>query len=200
MLIQVAPVGDRAVIALAAWSGMRWGEVVGLPRRLVDLDARKVRVEQGLSRQGGRYVLGPLKTSASRRTISLSAEVAMALRVHMGQRGGGSDDLVFTGKRGAYLRGSNWRARVWLPTVDAAGFAGLRFHDLRHTHAAWMIAAGEHPKVISSRLGHSSVATTLDRYGHLMEGLAEGTADRLTVWASQASSDAPADQMLTVGV
>ena len=54
-----------------------------------------------------------------------------------------------------------------------------RVHDLRHTHAAWLIAAGEHPKTIQTRLGHSSIQVTMDRYGHLMEGLDDRTADRL---------------------
>jgi integrase len=56
---------------------------------------------------------------------------------------------------------------------------GLHFHDLRHSHVALLIAAGEHPKVIQERLGHSSIHITLDRYGHLFEGLDEGAADAL---------------------
>lgn len=54
-----------------------------------------------------------------------------------------------------------------------------RVHDLRHTHAAWLIANGEHAKTIQARLGHASIKTTLDRYGHLMPGLDEDAADRL---------------------
>ncbi|MEX1134120.1 MAG: tyrosine-type recombinase/integrase [Acidimicrobiia bacterium] len=54
-----------------------------------------------------------------------------------------------------------------------------RVHDHRHTHASWLIAAGEHPKAIQTRLGHSSIQVTMDRYGHLMEGLDDRTADRL---------------------
>ena len=54
----------------------------------------------------------------------------------------------------------------------------MRFHDLRHTHAAMLIAQGEHPKVIQSRLGHASITTTLNTYGHLFEGLDEAAADR----------------------
>ena len=57
--------------------------------------------------------------------------------------------------------------------------APCRIHDLRHTHASWLIAAGEHPKAIQTRLGHSSIQVTIDRYGHLMDGLGDQTADRL---------------------
>ena len=55
----------------------------------------------------------------------------------------------------------------------------MRFHDLRHSHVAALIAQGEHPKVIQTRLGHSSIKVTLDRYGHLFEGLDEAAAARL---------------------
>jgi integrase len=57
----------------------------------------------------------------------------------------------------------------------------VRFHDLRHTHAAILIAQGEHPKVIQHRLGHSSIKVTLDTYGHLFEGLDEAAAERLNI-------------------
>jgi integrase len=61
------------------------------------------------------------------------------------------------------------------------------FHDLRHTHAALLIAQGEHPKVIQVRLGHASIKTTLDTYGHLFEGLDEAAADRLDAnWRASA--------------
>lgn len=57
----------------------------------------------------------------------------------------------------------------------------MRFHDLRHSQAAMLIAQGEHPKVIQNRLGHSSIKTTLDTYGHLFDGLDEAAAERLDV-------------------
>jgi integrase len=55
----------------------------------------------------------------------------------------------------------------------------VRFHDLRHTHASLLLQAGEHAKVVSERLGHSSVAFTLDTYGHLMPGMEEAAAAKL---------------------
>jgi integrase len=61
----------------------------------------------------------------------------------------------------------------------------MRFHDLRHTHAAILIAQGEHPKVIQHRLGHSSIKVTLDTYGHLFEGLDEAAAERLDASLAQ---------------
>lgn len=77
------------------------------------------------------------------------------------------------------MRRTNFRRRVWLPAVRSSVGEPFRFHDLRHTHAAMLIAQGEHPKVIQLRLGHSSIQVTLDTYGHLFEGLNEAAADRL---------------------
>jgi integrase len=68
---------------------------------------------------------------------------------------------------------------VWRPATVRAGLDGLRWHDLRHTHVAFLIEAGVHVKAIQSRLGHSSISTTLDVYGHLFEGIDEAAAAAL---------------------
>jgi integrase len=77
------------------------------------------------------------------------------------------------------LRTSNFRVKVWLPAVRAAGLAPLRPHDLRHTAVALWIAAGANPKEVSVRAGHTSVSFTLDRYGHLFPGHDAELRDRL---------------------
>ena len=74
---------------------------------------------------------------------------------------------------------NNWRRRVWLPAVEASVGPPLRFHDLRHAHAALLIKQGEHPKVIQDRLGHASIKTKLDTYGHLFDGMDEAAAAAL---------------------
>ena len=65
---------------------------------------------------------------------------------------------------------------MWLPGVQASVGEPLRFHDLRHTHVALLVAAGQHIKVIQERLGHASIRTTLDTYGHLFDGLDQSAA------------------------
>ena len=67
----------------------------------------------------------------------------------------------------------------WLPAVEDSIGQPMRFHDLRHSHVALLIAEGAHPAVIASRLGHTSVKTVLDVYGHLYEGLDRNAADTL---------------------
>lgn len=87
---------------------------------------------------------------------------------------GGPNDLIFVGRDGGPLRRTNFRKRHWLPALERAELPmELRFHDLRHTCAALLIAQGAHPKEIQARLGHSSITTTLDRYGHLFPSLDE---------------------------
>ena len=78
--------------------------------------------------------------------------------------------MIWTSERGALLRRGSF-GRIWRRAVDATVGQPCRIHDLRHTHAAWLIAASEHPKAIQTRLGHSSIQVTIHRYGHLMDGL-----------------------------
>jgi integrase len=81
------------------------------------------------------------------------------------------------------MRRSNFRRRSWSAVTRRAGLEGMRFHDLRHTAVAPAISQGAHPKAIQARMGHSSIVTTLDRYGHLFPALDEQIAEGLdTVW------------------
>ena len=91
----------------------------------------------------------------------------------------GADAFVFTGPTGVLLRRSAFRRYWWQPAVARAGPEGLRFHDLRHTFVALWVAAGANVKEVSVRAGHSSVAFTLDRYGHLYEDQSDALAERL---------------------
>lgn len=72
--------------------------------------------------------------------------------------------------------------RAFKRYLDVAGLPNIRFHDLRHTHASLLIAAGVHPKAIQARMGHASVTTTLNTYGHLMPNALEGVVARMDVW------------------
>ena len=131
------------------------------------------------------------KTSASHRQIALPRFVANVLAEHLATWPPGSDGFVFQAPMGGPVRRSNFRRRVWLPAVKASVGEPMRFHDLRHTHVVMLIAQGEHPKTILARLGHTSISTTLDTYGHLFEGLDEAAADRLD------ASNAPSTLSLT---
>jgi len=136
-------------------------------RDRLDLPRRRLHVDQTLVDVNGTLSVGQPKTRGSRRTLSLPQPVLAALAAHLADRTG---ELVFTSPDGQPLRRSNFHGRVWTPAVRAAGLVPPpRFHDLRHTHVALLIAAGVPVKAIQERLGHASIVMTMDRYGHLLE-------------------------------
>ena len=185
----------RVLIYTAALIGLRAGELAGLERRDVDLLRGVIHVRRALKDVNGRLELGPTKTHATR-TVSLPKFLAAMLREHLNDPSGGTgpEAPVFTNKSGgrvrmAHVYGHHFKRAVagWTdkrgnkehPGVLPAGKAHLRFHDLRHTCAALAIQAGAHPKLISARLGHSSITVTLDRYGHLFPSMEEALAEAL---------------------
>ncbi len=165
--------GYGTLIEFAAWTGMRSGEIAGLRMQALDLLRGNVRVRESLSEVGGVMHSVPPKTYAERDVTLLPPHVPR-LRVYLLTQGAkGPRDFVFTEPSGAQLRHVGWfYANIFRPAVKAAGLRNdLRFHDLRHTHAALLIADGWHPLAISRRLGHSTITVTMDRYGHLLPSL-----------------------------
>ena len=116
----------------------------------------------------GQLVFGETK-NRTHRTVAIPRFLRDALSHHLdGYVGPSSESLVFTTDDGTPLRLSNFRNRVWKPAVARTGIEpGLRIHDLRHTAASLLISSNVHPKVVQEHLGHSSITTTMDRYGHL---------------------------------
>ena len=177
----------RALVLTAAYTGLRWGEAAGLEVGGLDLLRRRLTVTQALSDVAGELTVGPPKTAAARRTITMPAFLADELGTHLGRFRSGSSDFVFTSREDTPLRRTNFRRRDWLPAVRSSVGEPCRFHDLRHSHVALLIVANEHPKVIAQRLGHASIRTTLDVYGHLFDGLDQAAADRLDALRSGSS-------------
>lgn len=167
----------RAMVLLAAYGGLRLGELCGLKRSRVDILRRRVEVAEIIVESEGHLFTGPPKTRAGRRSIAIPGPVADALGDHIGRWSG--VELVFTAPEGGPLRAAAWRSRYWRPAVKAAGLEPLRPHDLRHTAVALWIAQGGHPKQIAARAGHASVSFTLDRYGHLFEDADDDLMGRL---------------------
>lgn len=151
------------LIRFACLTGLRQGELFALRERAVDLERRSVLVEAG-AREGQ---LVPTKTSAGRRKVSLSGEALRTLREQLLARAPNELGLVFATPTGAVWRKDNFMARIFRPAIGRANLAPLRFHDLRHTYAALMVAAGAHPKLLQAQLGHTSINVTLNTYGHL---------------------------------
>jgi len=174
----------RVLVLLLGYTGLRWGEATALRVRDIDLNRRRIDVRRAFSDVGGRIVLGTPKSHQSR-TVPiprfLAREIAQALP------GKGPDDLVFTVPSGSMLRLPNWRRAVFLSARNRACISPrFRIHDLRHTAASLMIQAGYPPKMLQEILGHASITTTLDLYGHLYPGDMDRYADRLDSAADEA--------------
>lgn len=173
------PAELRALVTLAAGTGMRQGECFGLTVDRIKFLERTVTVDRQLvTVQGQAPTHGPTKTQASNRTIPLPQVVVDALAAHLAEFPVGPDGLVFTlgGKpitRQAF--GHKWR-----PAVSAADVpAGTGFHALRHYYASLLIRHGESVKTVQARLGHASAVETLDTYSHLWPDSDDRTRDAI---------------------
>lgn len=163
MLEQAAPVRFRAMIHLAAWTGLRWGECAGLRWQDVDLEAGIVHVQQAKKHDGS---WGPPK-NGKKRKVAIDAVTVAVLREHRRDFGNGTLDLLFTTRRqNRPLSSANFRTHVWVPLVERCELDPQpTFHDLRHGHAGHMVMQGVDWKVLSDRLGHHKPSFTMDRYG-----------------------------------
>lgn len=167
-----------ALVWVGAYGGLRIGELAGLRRGRIR--PPRVQVVEQVVEVAGRLEVGPPKTAAGRRSVSLPAFVTRRLVGHVDARvGPGPDALVFPSPRGGLLSRSRFRQRVWLPAVERAGLDGLRVHDLRHTAVALWISEGATAKQVAARAGHTSVSVVLDRYGHLYDDADDELAARL---------------------
>lgn len=182
----------RVLVYLAAYTGLRAGELHGLHRRDVDPLRGTITVRQSLKEINSRHmaphekglIFGPTKTH-ERRSVKLPKRINEMLADHLSTPspgGNGPDDLVFVTTTGQPIRHGIFYRRFFKPAVREALAPhkhGFRFHDLRHTCASLLIENGAHPKAIQERLGHSSIQITMDRYGHLLPGIADSLAEGL---------------------
>jgi integrase len=170
----------RVMVLVAAFGGLRFGELCALRRANVDPMRCTVSVKETLIDVNNRITFGPPKTKASVRTVTLPRSVMTELVAHMSTYVPGEPDaLLFTFNNGKPIRRAWFRTRTWLPALKSAGLEGLRFHDLRHTFVSLWVSLGRNPKEVSKVAGHSSVAFTLDRYGHLYDVHDDTLSDRL---------------------
>jgi integrase len=194
-LSATVPERHRALVLVAGYLGLRWGEACGLKRARLNLLKGSLEVSEILLEIKGALSFGEPKTKASRRRLSLPPFLVGELETHLEEHST-HPELIFAGRDGGPLRRNNFRRRTWLPAVERAGLTPLRFHDLRHTAAGLLIAQNVHPKIIQSRLGHSSIAVTLDRYGHLLPNLDGQVAEGLEATRRAALAENPAAHLL----
>jgi integrase len=160
----------RAWGLLAAYSGLRAGELFGLRRGRFDAHRAQVEVREELVDIGGYLHFETLlKSKAAHRIVPLPRLVAEEVASAIPPDAPG-DRLVFHAPKGGPIRMSNFRNRFWYPALRRSNLGELRIHDLRHTAVSLWIAAGATPKEVQTWAGHSSITTTYDRYGHLFPG------------------------------
>lgn len=175
LLAALTPEPYNRLVQVTALTGLRQGEMFGLRWRAVDLDAGTVLV----ARTQVNGEAGRTKTLSGMRTVALSRKAVELLAEHRDATARGASDLVWTSPRGEALRKDNFMARVYRPAVKRAGLTPLRFHDLRHTYAALMIAVNAHVKLLQHQMGHASVTITLNLYGHLYPEMTRPVMDAL---------------------
>jgi integrase len=155
------------IVPIAILTMLRRGEILGLRERDIDFEAGSIAVFS--QRQEGVRVA--TKTRAGRRTVDFGPAALKLLREQQLARAPNMDGLLFPNRAGTPWNAHNFYARVFKPAACHAGTPALTFHDLRHTGASLMIAAGCHVKVIAEQMGHADGgALVLRRYGHLYKG------------------------------
>jgi integrase len=171
---------------MAATTGMRRGEILGLRWQDIDLETARVAVRQTLISVDYRIEISTPKTASGRRSIAIDPTTVAALRRHRVLQleeklalGDAYDDLdlVFAGPTGGFVHPDGF-GKAFQRLQSGADLPRIRFHDLRHTHATLALEGGIQSRVVSERLGHSTVAMTLDTYSHVLPGLQEAAAER----------------------
>jgi integrase len=175
----------RNAFTILASTGMRRGEALGLRWVDVDFDSSQLAIVQTVSTVDSKVVVGQPKTSGSRRTVYVHDATIKALRqqrqlqaeerLAAGPAWDTDNDLVFRNVTGGPVN-PDWFSRHFDKLVEQADVPRIRLHDLRHTNATLSLKAGVHPKVVSERLGHSSIAITLDLYSHVTPGISREAA------------------------
>lgn len=174
--------GDRLrpLYVLALATGMRQGELLALEWSDINSDAAFLTVRRSLEDINGTLRTKGTKTGKGRR-VDLPAFALDALHAHRRAMlaEGHRTAVVFVDHDGGYLRRPNLLRRSFEPAIKAAGVPTIRFHDIRHTAATLLLEAGENVKVVSERLGHSSIKITLDTYAHVLPTMQKSAADRM---------------------
>jgi integrase len=164
--------GNRleAVFILAATTGARQGEILGLKWEDIDLDNSRLSIRRKIIEIGGHIYIEEPKTKKSRRQIDLPQMAVQALIEHrkrMLKEGYAGAGWVFPSTNGEPIRRQSFNLWAHQPIHVTAKLRYIPFKNLRHSHATALLSSGEHPKVVQERLGHSRISTTMDVYSHV---------------------------------
>lgn len=173
-------------VLLAVMCGLRRGEIAALRWGSVDLERKSLSVVESAEQTSAGVEYKEPKSGRAR-TVAMSATVVAELRAHRARQ---AEEMLRLGLRpdaaafviaqpdGAPLQPRSI-THEWVRLVSKTALPRIRFHDLRHSHASQMLAAGVHPKIASERLGHSTIAITLDLYSHVLPGMQADAAEQV---------------------
>jgi integrase len=174
-LLANVPAEHRLMVLLAAETGLRWGELVALRPHHLDVPTATLTVQDVYievskkdSPTGNRMILRHYPKDNEPRTLRITPALAHAAQAKIESQAIAPDGLLFANRAGQPISRSTFRARVWLPAVKATQLDfPIRWHDLRHTHASWLLAGGADLKTVMDRLGHTQLSTT-QQYLHTL--------------------------------
>lgn len=172
--------------ALAIFTGMRQGEILGLRWKDIDFEKKTITVVQTLTHYGKSLKTGA-KTIAGERIITISDQLVTILRKQRSEYISfkikkesckDMDLVIYNLKNGGTVFPGNF-IKTYIRTVKKSGLPYIPFHGLRHTHATMLLANDINVKVISERLGHSKISVTLDTYSHVLPSMQQEVAEKL---------------------
>ena len=177
----------RTIFHTLIWTGIRRSELLGLQWNDLNLDMALMTIRRSLVRlQNGTYVTDEPKTSSGTRSLDLAPSTCLLLKQHRAGQERGVELLGIPSSQTNFVLGHpNGTPRTpstvtqqFKRIASRAGLSEVRLHDLRHTHASLMLQQGTDIKTISTRLGHSSVAFTMDTYAHLLPGMQKAAMEK----------------------
>ena len=177
----------RTIFHTLIWTGIRRSELLGLQWNDLDLDMALMTIRRSLVRlQNGTYVTDEPKTSSGARSLDLAPSTCILLKQHRADQERDVELLGIPSSQANFVFGHpdgtprtpSTVTQQFRRIASRAGLSGVRLHDLRHTHASLMLQQGTDIKTISTRLGHSSVAFTMDTYAHLLPGMQKAAMEK----------------------
>jgi integrase len=163
------------IYVIAIYTGMRQGEILGIHKEDLDLEHGIINVQHQVQPIKGKgLTITQVKTDKSKRPVTLPETALKALKEHVKDDKSG---LIFTTSNGK----PHWSSNIFRHFKNVSSSLGLpdvNFHSLRHSHATLLLQAGTHPKIVQERLGHSSIALTLDTYSSVIPSLQEEAAEQ----------------------
>jgi integrase len=174
----------RLMVLIAAWCGLRFGELTELRRQDVDTANGVLHIRRAVTRVNGEFIVGTPKSDASTRDVTIPPHLLPMVKAHLRDNiTGGRDGLLFPARNGMSHLAPSTLSRVFYPARDKAGRPDLRFHDLRHTGAVLAASTGATLAELMSRLGHSTHGAAL-RYQHAAQDRDKVIAEALSALVS----------------